>query len=225
MLDGFKSADEISKKKFADERLKESLLANTAGLSGKEFAARIDDYQRKHGVRRVRIVETLSVIPMRSAVANDRHGQDDKGRPVEYKGYKGDSNYCIEIWRNEKGKWEGDVVSTFEAHRVAGESGVERLRHPKLSIREKPLLMRLIVDDCVKIEVDGIARVMRMVTVSSAGRLSLVDVNEANVDARNRDKGDEFAYTYKMPGTLQSAKGRRLTISPIGEVRDPGPLD
>ena len=46
--------------------------------------------------------------------------------------------------------------------------------------------------------------------------------NEANVDARNRDKSDSFAYVSKMAGSLQKAQGRMAIISPIGQLRDPG---
>jgi CRISPR-associated endonuclease Csn1 len=46
--------------------------------------------------------------------------------------------------------------------------------------------------------------------------------NEANVDARNRSKEDAFSYISKMAGSLQKARGRRVTISPIGELKDPG---
>jgi CRISPR-associated endonuclease Csn1 len=48
------------------------------------------------------------------------------------------------------------------------------------------------------------------------------DLQEANVDARNRDKADPFAYLSKTAGSLQKAHGRRVTISPIGELHDPG---
>jgi CRISPR-associated endonuclease Csn1 len=82
--------------------------------------------------------------------------------------------------------------------------------------------MRLHVDDCLRLEDAGASRLMRMVTASSAGRLSLVEVHEANVDKRNRTKQDGFAYTYKMASTLQTARARKVTVSPIGEVRDHG---
>ncbi len=47
-------------------------------------------------------------------------------------------------------------------------------------------------------------------------------LSEANVDKRNSDPQDAFAYTYKNAGPLQRAKARQVTISPIGELRDPG---
>jgi CRISPR-associated endonuclease Csn1 len=50
----------------------------------------------------------------------------------------------------------------------------------------------------------------------------MAPIQEANVDARNRDKSDAFAYTSKLAGSLQKAQGRHITISPIGELRDPG---
>jgi CRISPR-associated endonuclease Csn1 len=43
---------------------------------------------------------------------------------------------------------------------------------------------------------------------------------EADVDARTRNK--ELAYVFKTAGSLQKSAARRVTISPIGELRDPG---
>lgn len=173
------------------------------------------------GVRQ-REVSALKVIEMADANVAARHGMLPNGQPRPYKGYKGDSNYCIEIVRNEKGKWEGEVVSTFEAYQLAKKEGALRLRHPSVSVSGRPLIMRLMIDDIVRLELDGQLRVMRVASVNSAGRLSLAEHNEANVDARNRDPGGDWRYTYKQAGSFQKAWGRRINISPIGELRDPG---
>jgi CRISPR-associated endonuclease Csn1 len=151
-----------------------------------------------------------------------RHGVDADGKPLPYIGYVGGSNYCIEIVRNDKGKWEGEVISTFAAYQVVREFGADRLRHPSLSISGKPLVMRLVIDDIVRMEIQGKEQTMRMVKVAGSGQIWFAPVCEANVDARNRDKADAFTYTSKMAGSLQTAKARRATISPIGELRDPG---
>jgi len=172
--------------------------------------------------QRERIVDNLKVIEFTNAKAGARHGLLPNGDPRPYKGYKGDSNYCIEIIRNEKGKWEGEVISTFEAYQLVREHGVARLRHSTLSVSGKPLVMRLMIDDSVRLEIDGALRTMRVASVNTAGRLSLAAHQEANVDARNRDKDGDWRYTYKQSGSLQSAKGRRVSISPAGEIRDPG---
>ena len=172
--------------------------------------------------KRERIEDNLKVIEFTNAKAVARHGLLPNGENRPYKGYKGDSNYCIEIVRNEKGKWEGEVISTFEAYQLVRVHGVARLRHPSLSVSGKPLVMRLNLDDSVRLEIDGFAHTMRVATVSGNGQLFMAGTTEANVDSRNRDKTDQFAYLSKYAGSLQKAKARRVTISPIGELRDPG---
>ena len=172
---------------------------------------------------RVREESTLKVIPFSCAKASARHGLLPNGEPKPYKGYKGDSNYCIEIVRNENGKWEGEVVSTYQAYQLVRQGGVQRIRHQTLSCSGKPLVMRLMIDDLVKFEVEGANEVLRVATISGNGQFFMAPHNEANVDARNRDKSDPFAYVSKMAGSLQKAQGRRVTVSPIGELRDPGP--
>jgi CRISPR-associated endonuclease Csn1 len=222
MLDNFKNGEDVARRTWADPRIAQQLQEQTAGLSGKAFLEKLEQATAPSGMRRLRMLEKLTVIPMASPSAADRHGLDEDGKPRPYKGYKGDSNHCIEIWRNDKGRWESRVVTTFEAYDIARAQGPQRLRHPGLAQDGQPLVMRLHVDDCLRLEDAGASRLMRMVTASSAGRLSLVEVHEANVDKRNRTKQDGFAYTYKMASTLQTARARKVTVSPIGEVRDHG---
>ena len=151
-----------------------------------------------------------------------RHGLDAQGQPLPYKGYVGGSNYCIEITVNDKGKWEGDVVSTYDAYGIVREKGLQALRRPSFGRGGKPLAMRLMKDDVVRLEIDGQLQTLRVVKMSAAGQVFLAGTNEANVDARNSDKNDAFAYFSKMAGSFHKAKARRVTISPIGELRDPG---
>lgn len=172
--------------------------------------------------KRERVEDNLKVIEFTSAKARDRHGILPNGDPRPYKGYKGDSNYCIEIVRNENGRWEGEVISTFDAYQLVREHGLARLRHPTLSVSGKALVMRLMIDDTVRLLLDGKPRTMRIATLSGNGQVFMSEMHEANVDARNRDKTNPFAYTSKMAGSLKTAKARRVTISPIGELHDPG---
>lgn len=171
---------------------------------------------------RTLVEENLRVIPFASAKMNHRHGVLENGDPKPYKGYKGDSNYCMEIVRNEKGKWEGEVISTFDAYQIARTQGVERLRNLTLSVSGKPLVMRIMLDDAIRLDVKGDLRTMRVATLSGNGQIFMADMTEANVDARNRSKDDVFSYVSKMAGSLQAAKGRKISISPIGELRDAG---
>jgi CRISPR-associated endonuclease Csn1 len=150
------------------------------------------------------------------------HASAHNHRESAYKGYKGDSNYCMEIVQAEKGKWEGEVISTYAAYQLVRQKGINSLKHPTLSANGKPLIMRLMRDDYVRLDVDGKEKTMRLVKMVGDGRMYLSEHQEANESARARDKTDAFSYTVKTPVGLQKAKARRITVSPIGEVRDPG---
>lgn len=171
--------------------------------------------------KRVREESTLKVIPMTNAHASHRHGTLPDGSPRPYKGYKGDSNYCIEIVCNEKGKWEGEVISTYEAYQLVRQGGIKRLRHPSLSCSGKPLVMRLMINDLVKFnEKEETPFVGRISKISGNGQIFMAAPNEANVDARNRDATDSFGYVSKKASSLQTANGRKVVVSPIGEFRE-----
>ena len=172
--------------------------------------------------KRTYIEDNLKVIEFGNAKANARHGVMPDGSPRPYKGYKSDSNYCIEIVRNEKGKWEGEVISTFEAYQIERQYGRSRLRHPNLSTGGQSLIARLSIDDAIRLEIEGCTKTMRVASINSAGRMSLAEHQEANVDARNRDTEGSWRYTYKQAGSLQKSQARRVTISPIGDLTDPG---
>ena len=193
--------------------------------------------------KRERIEENLKVLSLANQKAahatNKPWFGSSHNRPEHpYKGYKGDSNYCIEIVRNEKGKWEGEVISTFEAYQLERKLAAEfRASHDKSvlvppflallskthGLSGKPLVMRLIRDDFVKVIDDiGCETILRVNTIKGAGQILLAPHQEANVDARNRDKEEAFSYISKSAGSLQKTKARRVTISPIGELRDPG---
>jgi CRISPR-associated endonuclease Csn1 len=172
--------------------------------------------------KRERIEESLNVIEFTNAKANDRHGLLDTGEPRPYKGYKGDSNYCIEIVRNEKGKWVGEVISTFDAYQLVREHGVARLRHPNLSVSGKPLVMRLMKDDNIRLMSDEKLITARVCWVRSDTRIAFASTSEANVDARDRDKNESFSYIVKTASVLQKLQARRICISPTGELSDPG---
>ncbi|MBI3713190.1 MAG: type II CRISPR RNA-guided endonuclease Cas9 [Burkholderiales bacterium] len=172
--------------------------------------------------KRVRIEENLNVIPFTDSGQNDRHGLLKNGDSKPYKGYKGDSNYCIEIVRNEKCKWESEVISTFDAYQIVRSSGIQHLRSEVLGRCGKPLVMRLMINDIIRLEIDGIIQVMRVAKISGNGQIFMSATNEANVDTRNRSKDDPFIYISKMAGSLQKSNARQITISPTGEIRDLG---
>ncbi|MDZ4098064.1 MAG: type II CRISPR RNA-guided endonuclease Cas9, partial [Methylophilaceae bacterium] len=167
--------------------------------------------------------DSAAIVAINSTRDLNRHSLDEQGAVKPYKGYVGGSNYCIDIVRNEKGKWEGEVVSTFEAYGIIKElgekNGLQKLLSNTESISGKPLVMRLRGGDIVKMVVDGESRLMRVTAIKA--QMVFAELSEANVSARNANVADVFQYTTKYAGSLQSAQARRVTISPIGELRDP----
>jgi CRISPR-associated endonuclease Csn1 len=178
------------------------------------------------GGQRTRQTKPLNVIQIASTNDTDRHGTTAVGLPAPYKGYVGGSNFCLEIWKDAKGKVGGAVISTFEAYQLMREldeeAGLRKLMNPHHARNGLSLLARLINNDMVKLELDGETRLMRVVKIKGSSQFYLCEHTEANSDARDRDTSDPYAYDSKMPGSFIKAKGRRVTVSPIGDVRDPG---
>lgn len=172
--------------------------------------------------KRTYVEDNLKVIEFTNSKASERHGVLPNGQPRPYKGYKGDSNYCIEIVRNEKGKWEGEVISTFEAYQLERQFGKERLRHPTLSTHGKPLIARLIIGDYLRAEFKGELQTLTIKKIKSNGGIFVAGIHEANVRQREDEKDYSLIYGSFSAGSLQKSKGRQVTISPIGELRDPG---
>lgn len=172
--------------------------------------------------QRQRQTLALKVIEFTAAKANARHGLLPNGKPRPYKGYKGDSNYCLEIVRTPKGEWQGEIISTYRAYQIVRQHGEAALRQPHTSASGKALVMRLMIGDCVRLEIEGRLRTMRVASLNTNGGIVLADHFEANVDARNRDPNSGWRYSYKTAGSLQKARGRPVGVSPIGDLRDPG---
>ena len=72
---------------IADRTLRDELKPLLDGLSGKELKAALDAYATRTGVRRIRMEERLSVIPIQ-----------DRATKQPYRYVKGDGNYCYDIY-------------------------------------------------------------------------------------------------------------------------------
>lgn len=162
------------------------------------------------------ITEPLKVIEMRSEKAAHRHGLSQDGSPKAYKGYKGDSNYCLEIYLNDKGKWVSQTISTFDAYQAVRQHGREILSKKDIGLCGKPLVMRLMINDMVRFDHDNHWAIMRVATIKTSGQILLAPHDVANADKRNRDQQDSFGYTSKTAGSLQTARAQKVSISPIG---------
>lgn len=171
---------------------------------------------------RQRVVLNLSVIPIADARAVHRHGLGEGGEPRAYKGYKSDSNCCVEVVRDTDGRWHSEVLTTFAVYELVRRHGAERLRHPGRAASGRPLVMRLFKGDCVRMEVRGALRVMRVRMVSQDGRIHLCEHNEADAKRRMEAQDKTLVNAIVSAETARKWSARRVTVSPLGEMRDPG---
>ena len=185
-----------------------SAKANGEQPGTKAVQKAVQEIAHRKGIRRLRRTERLSVIPIADAT----------GKP--YKAYKGDSNWGIEIYalppgHKQAGKWEGVVVSRFEANQSSFKPGQTRRPHPAAS-----LVMRLQSNDCVEMEKDtgDKPKLFRLQKVSQSGQMAFAEIHEANVDNRYRDKDDPFKYLLVIPGALKKRNVRKVHISSAGRV-------
>ena len=75
--------------------------------------------------------------------------------------------------------------------------------------------MRLHINDIIEVLNDG-EPILYRVQLISAGKLTVSPLHEANVDSRNRDKGDAFKYLNFSVTPLQKMGARKVNISPTG---------
>lgn len=155
------------------------------GKLSKQF---LEEYHKKTGIRRIRIREKKTVIPIKNKAGKT------------YKAFKGDGNYAMEFFEKPNGKWDGKMISRFEANQKSF-----------TTVSEKRLIMRgnmLFFQN----------RFWRVVKLSG-NQITFSEHFEANVDARNRDPQDPYKYTNKSPGGLQKLEAKKVDISPCGVVK------
>ncbi|MEP9368197.1 type II CRISPR RNA-guided endonuclease Cas9 [Xanthobacter sp. VNH20] len=204
-------ADDASgKRRVRDPDLRAALRDFTQGREGKDFERRLAQFSELgplqfRNIRRVRVIEPLSVIPIR-----DREGS-------AYKGYKGDSNYRCDVWEMPDGKWVPEVISMFEAHQPGWTSRV------KAGCPTARKVLRLHKDDILAVETAGERRLMKVLQLWQNGQVTLVPPNEGG-DLRTRSKNadDPFEYTSPTAGGLKKLKARQVRVDEAGRVFDPG---
>lgn len=153
-----------------------------------------------------------------------RHGLDDAGNPLPYKGYMGGNNYALEITRVGNGKWDGTVITTFRAYEIVRFMGVPQLRNPEQGQNKMPLVMRLVAGDLLATNLNG-RRIIYRVVKMRAGRnqVTLVGLVEANhADRMNKKDPNLLILQDQSATSLLKLQARRVTVSPIGELNDPG---
>ncbi|OXT02141.1 type II CRISPR RNA-guided endonuclease Cas9 [Notoacmeibacter marinus] len=192
--------------------LRDRLWQATRGLEGKAFEEAVLDFvnndSKFKGIRHVRIAEVESPVWI-------EHGPGGEHR----KGYLPGGNDRYEVWEMPDGRWQAEVVTTFDAHRP---DFVPRMRQAHHNARK---IMSLKKGDMVAYnDPDSGRRIIAIVRKFDQRnkQLYLDPHNEAGeLDKREREK------TYKplrpMPNPLKKYRPRQVRIDEIGQVFDPGP--
>jgi len=195
--------------------LEEHIYAETGELKdGKAFEQALLSFKRKDtpykGLRHLRIMAARNVIPIYSR-QDKAHG----GRP--YKGYWNDGNYRYDVWQTSDGKWKQEVITMFDAHQPGYESPFH-----KANPTAKKVLSLQQNDMVAYNDPESGERVIgRVVQFDKNGSIYFAAHNEANVDARNRDKSNPFNYLKKAGSKLKELNCRQIRVDEIGQVFDP----
>ncbi len=138
-----------------------------------------------------------------------------------YKGLIAGDVHHIDIVALPDGRWTGHGVTLFEAHRTALPDGRAA---PYVPVVGERFVMRLHKGDLVRLEHNGRLRVMRVVQLApSNNRVVMAEHFEAGkLDERHKDQNDPFCWLFAAFNTLRQRKARRVTVDPLGRVRDPG---
>ncbi len=165
--------------------------------------------------------EKITVIPVK-----------DKGGKI-YKGFKPDGNWGMEIfqypdkypenpkegeenWKSKRGKWVGVCITKFEANQPEfdPENVRERLPHPAARF-----VMRLQENDCIDIGTEDKPDIMLIKEINGQ-KLILVPHNEANADARNRNKNGTWILNgFTFSGELAGEKNKKvIKVKPSDNV-------
>ena len=216
--------DSKPQKGVRDVALRAALLElwNEAGGKPAEFAQRAATEGvmlngRPQVVRRVRVLDEQTVIPIR-----DRSGNS-------YKGYMPGGNEFADVWRMRDGSWRLVVVPRFEAN----QSGFDIEKFRPVTSRGKykgkvdpaaKRLMRLHIDDMGMFGEGTDRRIVRVRKITNAKdgvRVFMDEHNEGNVPERISKKDiKEKKYSARQ---LQQQGFRKVHVDEIGCVQDPGP--
>lgn len=213
-ISGIKSPADIGKIRsnaHGHSELRDRLAEATSGLEGKAFEQAVMDFvtgdAKFKGIRHVRIVEVENPVWITHGGGHHK------------KGYLPGGNDRFDVWELPDGKWDAEVVTTFDAHR---RDFVPRMRRENHNARK---IMSLKKGDMVACnDPESGERVIAIVRKFDQRnkQLYLDPHNEAgNLDQR------EKARTYKplrpRPNPLKEYRPRQIRIDEIGQVFDPGP--
>ncbi len=204
-----------------DSRLAARLERLTEGYSDDELKQTLAELAPPKWPKKVYLLQPISGVPVAlkgTALSPDPARRPDKPAKL----YKAGSNYCYEIYRTPAGKWDGDIIRTFDANQKSYQAFMrDKKRFQTETFSGKLLVMRLINNDMLAINADNAKKIIRIQKMTT-NKIYFSEHYEANVDGRDRDKKNSFNYLIKSPNGLKKVSARKAIVSLLGQVRDPG---
>lgn len=212
-ITSIRSAADIMKirpNEHGHSELRDRLSEATRGKEGKAFELAVLDFlkgdEKFKGIRHVRIVEVGNPIWI------------THGGGKHKKGYLPGGNDRFDVWELTDGRWDAEVVTTFDAHRP---DFVPRMRQEHHNARK---IMSLKKGDMVAYQDPATGnRVIAIVRKFDQRnkQLYLDPHNEAG-DLTRREKEKTYKPMRPMPNPLKKIRPRQVRIDEIGQVFDPG---
>jgi CRISPR-associated endonuclease Csn1 len=188
-----KSEDQIAK--IRDESLRNRIRQVINGKTGKDLAAALETFSEQTHIRRIRMVQPLSVIPIRR----------EDGTP--YKAYKGDSNYSYQIFAKKNGRWFERVVSSFE------------MATGQLPMLDESFVMLLCVNDTVRLKIsESDTAIFRVVSLTPGMVFFARHQEGGNLRERDRNHLDPFKYLICSASRLQKFDALQVMVDTLGQV-------
>jgi CRISPR-associated endonuclease Csn1 len=215
-----------------------------------EIDGKIVQAKKTNSDKRAYVIKSVVPIHHKQAVKLARAPLGDPLRP--YKGYPSEGNYCLEIIKTEQGKWDFEVIPTYVAYQQALKRGglahrisemSREIYDQKLSSIPGKLVMKLVKGDCVAYYDGSVLKLLRLTQINQENGGTFTEIHEGNESDRAAKRRDaEKKIKNNLPldflerlasedpvfvknisvNTLFKGSARRVTISPIGDLRDPG---
>jgi CRISPR-associated endonuclease Csn1 len=139
-----------------------------------------------------------------------------------YKYYSKGSNYCYEIYKNAKGKYEGELISTYIANQKEYQLFMQdKARFNKQTFSGNALIMRLVAGDMLKVTDEQSKDKIVFIQKMTKGSLCFNEHFESNCAARAGAKvvGNALVMQTASPATLITKwKAKKVLVNPIGKV-------
>lgn len=171
------------------------------GEDKKAYAQAIEKYQDQTGTKKVRIhLPKDKLIPIHDKTGN------------AYRYVVGGNNFCADIWMTDKGKkagqWQSEIIRNFD---------INQKHFTPQWRQDNPTackIMRLQINDMVAIDRDGERMICRVQKMNTSGTIILRHHNDTQTDHKQEISTRASA--------LQKYNARRLFVSPLGKIYDPG---